>query len=593
MDQKNIIIAITLSVAILLGFQFFYEVPRLKEQQQLAAQQAAQQPQGDAIIPQPGSGTGTGDSVAAPGSDAATALQNKTRDELLEEDPRVKISSPQLTGSIRLRGGRLDDLVLLNYREEIAPESPKIRLLNPVGGGEGYFADLGWAPSDPAVKVPGADTLWQAEGGPLAPGQDVKLSWNNGGGLTFERIYSLSDNYLFTVKQRVTNDSATPVSLAPYGLISRRGTPETLGFYILHEGLLGVFDGTLKEVDYSDLADEGRIEQDTTGGWIGITDKYWLVALLPDQERKLGTRFVYDGTGPLPKYQTDYIWEQQEVAAGSSLETTNRIFAGAKRVVLLDQIRDKYNVAGLDRAVDFGWFYFLTKPIFYVMHFFNDLLGNFGLAIMALTVCIKLIFFPLANKSYKSMAKMRKLTPELTELRERYSGDKTKLNTEMMQLYKKEKVNPLSGCLPILIQIPVFFALYKVIFVTIEMRHAPFFGWIQDLSAKDPTSIFNLFGLLPYDIPNLGPLEILSLGVWPLVMGFTMWFQQRLNPPPPDKTQAMIFQLMPIFFTFILAGFPAGLVIYWTWNNSLSILQQVVIMKRQGVPIGRMPTKKT
>ncbi len=592
MDQKNMIIAIVLSMAIIFGFQYFYEVPRQKEALESAEQLAASQ---ESSAPQPGAQpTAGGEAAPAPGTAGeTTAVTGQSLDELITADPRLEIKSKKVSGSIRLRGGRIDDLVLNEYHETLDESSPTIRLLHPAGGGKGYFADMGWSSADKNLNLPGQDTLWSAEGGALSPGNPVTLTWDNGQGLTFERVYSLDQNYLFTIKQRVVNNGETGVSLAPYGLVSRRGTPATSGFYILHEGLLGVFDGTLKEVDYDEIADEGSIAQATTGGWIGITDKYWLVALVPDQKAAVDTRFVYSDQGADPRYQTDYLYPSLEIAPGAAVESTNSIFAGAKETVLLDKYQEEGGIEGFDRAVDWGWFYFLTKPIFYALHWFHGIVGNFGVSILILTVIIKLIFFPLANKSYKSMAKMRKLTPEMQALRERFGDDKQKLNQAMMELYKKEKVNPLSGCLPIVVQIPVFFSLYKVLFVTIEMRHAPFFGWIQDLSAKDPTTVLNLFGLLPYTVPDLGPLSIISIGVWPLIMGVTMWFQQFLNPPPPDKTQAMIFQLMPIFFTFILAGFPAGLVIYWAWNNSLSILQQVVIMKRQGVPIGRNPKKRS
>ena len=602
MDQKNMIIAIVLSVAIIFGFQFFYELPRQKEAQRLAEQQAAQTQSSSVPTPQSGGdASAPGGAVSAPGvggdqqggQQGGQQQTGRGLEDLLAADPRVAIESETLDGSIRLRGGRIDDLILKNYRETLDESSDRIRLLHPAGGGRGYFADVGWSSADNTVALPGNDTLWSASGGPLSPGNPVTLSWDNGQGLTFERVYSLDENYMFRLTQRVTNASGQTVSLAPYGLVSRQGTPTISGFYILHEGLIGVFDGTLKEVDYDDLQDDGPVEQSSTGGWLGITDKYWLVALVPDQEVAYSARFLHSGgEGRMARYQADYLEPVMTVADGQAAEASNRLFAGAKITTLLDD----YQEAGVERfelAVDWGWFYFLTKPIFHALHWLHEIFGNFGVSILILTVGIKLIFFPLANKSYKSMANMRKLAPEMHELRERYGDDKQKLNQEMMELYKKEKVNPLSGCLPILVQIPVFFSLYKVLFVTIEMRHAPFFGWIQDLSAPDPTSVLNLFGLLPYAVPDLGALAIISIGVWPILMGLTMWFQQFLNPAPPDKTQAMIFQLMPIMFTFILAGFPAGLVIYWTWNNLLSILQQMVIMKRQGVPIGRNPKKRS
>ena len=586
MQQKNMIVAIVLSMAIIFGFQFFYELPRQQEAQRLAEQQAASQPE---VVPAPRPSTGEGSAPAPVGGTEAAAVTAQSTQELLAAEPRVNIRSDKLSGSIRLRGALLDDLVLRQYQETLDPASDMIRLLHPSEGPQSYFADIGWSAASDSIALPGRDTLWQASAGPLTPENPITLTWDNGQGLTFERVYSLDENYMFGITQRVTNNSGQAVSLAPYGRVSRLGTPQISGFYILHEGLLGVFDGTLKEVDYDDLVDDGNEEQSSTGGWLGITDKYWLVALIPDANVSYDSVFRYAGDqNGQARYQADYIHPLVDIAPGAAAENGSRVFAGAKVTTMLDKYEAEAGVEGFDLAVDWGWFYFLTKPIFLALHWLHGVIGNFGVAILILTVGIKMIFFPLANKSYKSMAKMRKLTPEMQEMRERYGDD----NQAMMELYKKEKVNPLSGCLPILVQIPVFFSLYKVLFVTIEMRHAPFFGWIQDLSAPDPTTILNLFGLLPYSVPDLGALQIISIGVWPILMGMTMWFQQFLNPAPPDKTQAMIFQLMPIFFTFILAGFPAGLVIYWTWNNLLSILQQMVIMKRQGVPIGRNPKKR-
>jgi len=417
--------------------------------------------------------------------------------------------------------------------------------------------------------------VWKADRDVLAPNEPVTLSWNNGQGLVFYRRFALDENYMFTVTQRVENKSAQPVTLYSYGLISRSGTPKTLGYYILHEGPLGVLDGTLDEVKYADLREKGVIEKQSTGGWIGITDKYWLVALVPDQKTKIKARFDYAKTNGLDKYQVDFLGPETTIPAGGEAHVTNRLFAGAKEVRLLDSYAKNLGIDRFDLAVDFGWFYFLTKPIFYVLNYFNAVLGNFGLAILLLTVLIKGAFFPLANKSYRAMSKMKKLQPEMLRLRERFKEDRARLNQEMMALYKKEKVNPTAGCLPIVIQIPVFFALYKVLFVTIEMRHAPFFGWIRDLSAPDPLLVSNLFGLIPWDPPQL-----LHVGVWPLIMGITMYLQQKLNPQPPDPTQAKIFLALPVVFTFLLARFPAGLVIYWAWNNTLSIAQQWLIMRR-------------
>ena len=583
MEQRNLLLAIFLSLAILIGFQFVFPPAPPPEQPSPAGETAttgSTAPSLDGSTPGPATGQ-----ASIPGSETAA------RQDAIGISPRISIETPRLTGSIALRGARIDDLVLTQYHETIDPTSDPITLLSPEGSSRAYFARFGWAAAGNGVTLPKADTLWQAEGGALTPSSPVTLSWNNGEGLTFEQTFTIDENYLFTVTQRVVNDSGESVNLAPFGLISRTDTPEILGFYILHEGPLGVFDGTLKEVDYDDLRDdyqgqEVSIAQPTTGGWIGITDKYWLAALVPDQAAAVNTRFVYTRPGGRDHYQADFLYPAGAVATGATAETTSRLFAGAKRVPLLEQYEEDFGIVNFDLAVDFGWFYFLTKPIFYALHWLHDQLGNFGLAILALTVAIKLVFFPLANKSYKSMAKMRKLQPKMLELRERYGEDKQRLNQEMMALYKKEGANPLSGCLPILIQIPVFFALYKVMFVTIEMRQAPFYGWIKDLSAQDPTSILNGFGLLPWDQPELGILNILNIGIWPLLMGLSMYLQQKLNPQPPDPVQAKVFLMMPLIFMFLLATFPAGLVIYWTWNNILSMAQQAFIMKRQGVPIG-------
>ncbi|MEQ8355767.1 MAG: membrane protein insertase YidC [Kiloniellaceae bacterium] len=583
MEQRNLLLAIFLSLAILIGFQFIFPPATPPEQPSPGGTADTGAPALDSNTPSlPG-----GSVAPTPGGSAA-----QSRNEVIGVSPRVAIQTPRLAGSISLRGARIDDLVLTQYRETLDPASEPITLLSPEGSAKAYFSRFGWAASGNGVTLPAADTLWEAEGGPLTPSSPVTLRWNNGEGLTFEQVFAVDNDYLFTVTQRVANDSGESVKLAPFGLVSRSGTPDILGFYILHEGPIGVFNDTLSEYDYGDdLKDEYQgqevvISNPSTGGWIGITDKYWLTALVPSQDAEVKTRFVYNQPAGRDHYQSDFLYPAGEVASGASAEVTSRLFAGAKRVPLLERYQETFGITNFDLAVDFGWFYFLTKPIFYALHWLNDALGNFGLAILALTVVIKLLFFPLANKSYKSMAKMRKLQPKMMELRERYGEDKQRLNQEMMGLYKKEGANPLSGCLPILVQIPVFFALYKVMFVTIEMRQAPFFGWIHDLSAPDPTSILNGFGLLPWDVPELGVLNLLNLGVWPLAMGISMFLQQKLNPQPPDPVQAKVFLMMPIVFTFLLATFPAGLVIYWTWNNILSMAQQAFIMKRQGVPIG-------
>jgi len=409
----------------------------------------------------------------------------------------------------------------------------------------------------------------------LTPETPVRLSWDNNKGLLFLRTVSINDDYLLKIEDTVTSTLDSAISLNPYGLVRRTGTPQTQGMWILHEGLLGVFDSALKEWNYSKLQEDNKAgfnyESEEAGGWVGITDKYWLAAIIPQQSEKVNFS-MRSLSGGEDRYQSDFLGEEITLPAGGEITWSGYLFAGAKKVDLLDKYEEELGISNFDLAIDFGWFYFLTKPFFYAITYFNALLGNFGLAIIAFTILVRLVLFPLANKSFRSMGKMRELAPKIQQLRESAGDDRAKMNQEMMALYKKEKVNPAAGCLPILLQIPVFFALYKVLYVSIEMRHAPFYGWISDLSAIDPTSLFNLFGLLPYSVDFLP--DFLSIGLWPILMGVTMFLQMRLNPPPPDPIQAKIFQYMPIFFTFLLASFPAGLVIYWTWNNLLSILQQ-------------------
>ena len=499
-----------------------------------------------------------------------------TRAEALAQSPRVRIDNGSVHGSIALKGGRIDDVTLANYRETVDPNSPEIVLLSPPGAPHPYFAEYGWVAGEAGTAMPGADTLWTAEGGELTDKDAVTLRWDNGQGLTFAKRLEVDQRYMFTVKRTVTNSTDKPVTLYPYGLISRWGTPPTLGYYILHEGPIGVLDGQLQEYKYTAVAEDGPIDFDSTGGWLGITDKYWLATLVPPQGLVLKAGFRHQVEGD--RYQTDYRGNAMTVAPGATIELTDRLFAGAKVVTLLDQYSRDFGIPLFDRAVDFGWFYFLTKPIFLVLHWIHGVVGNYGIAILVLTLLVKALFFPLADRSYRAMAQMKKLQPEMVKLRERFGDDKVRMNQELMALYKKEKVNPVSGCLPILLQIPVFFSLYKVLFVTIEMRHAPFFGWIHDLSAPDPTTLFNLFGLLPFTPP-----QMLMIGVWPLIMGFTMWLQTKLNPQPTDPIQAKVMQFLPLMFIFLFATFPAGLVIYWSWNNALSIGQQWAIMKRMGV----------
>ncbi|MDA9171386.1 membrane protein insertase YidC [Alphaproteobacteria bacterium] len=565
-ETRNLVLAISLSMTVLIGYQLFFVDPVKVNKDQYQQENIAKNLNDSSNIPIPSSGN--------------SGVLNSDNDKTIEVKsvPRVSLISKEVAGSISLRGARIDDITLTQYRETLDPESSLINLLLKSNESNPYFITFGWSSPD-NVKVPDGKTLWKSSKGVLSPDTNVTLSWNNGEGITFYQDISIDDTFMFTVNQRVLNNSKKSITLYPYGLIRRTGEPDTTKFFVLHEGPLGVFDGTLSEKSYEDLSDAGKkglnIKPTEAGGWIGLTDKYWMTALLPDQKENYNFtyRHLKSNGG---QYQTDFLGTAVKIDPKSQGEFLSRSFAGAKRLALFDDYEERFNIKHFDLAIDFGWFYFLTKPFFYALSWANDYLGNFGLAILAITVAVKLVFFPLANKSYKSMAKMRNLSPEIKKLRDRVGDDRQKLNQEMMNLYKKEKVNPAAGCLPILVQIPVFFALYKVLFVSIEMRQTPFFGWIKDLSVADPTSMFNLFGLLPYSTSMLP--DFLNLGVWPLLMGVTMFLQQRLNPTPPDPIQAKIFAWMPVAFTFLLATFPAGLVIYWTWNNLLSICQQWLIM---------------
>ena len=597
-DNKNTILAIALSALVLLGWQYFFAGPQDKaRQEQLQAQQ--QKPNAPATSPnsQPAQPLPQSAPPQVPGQAGAPAgTAPLDRAAVLANSPRVAIATDSVQGSIALKGGRIDDLSLVKFRETVDPKSPPIVLLSPSGTADPFYAEFGWT-SGSGAKVPTADTLWKQVGsGALSVGHPVTLSFDNGEGLEFRRTIAVDDKYLFTIKDEVTNKGGSAVSLYPYALVSRHGTPPTAGYYVLHEGLIGVLgESGLQEYTYKKIEDKKSVSFDVTNGWLGITDKYWAATLLPETNAHLKARFSTDMLGTTRTFQTDYLLDAQTIAPGGTGSANARLFAGAKEVTTVGINFPFVGIGGynkelglnhFDLLIDWGWFYFITKPMFLAMDFFFRLFGNFGLAILMVTVLVKIIFFPLANKSYASMAKMKAVQPQMTALRERYANDKAKQQQELMELYKREKINPLAGCLPIAIQIPVFFSLYKVLFVTIEMRHATFFGWIHDLSAQDPTNVFNLFGLIPVD-PTLVPMvgHFLHLGAWPLIMGVTMWVQMKLNPAPPDPTQAMIFNWMPLIFTFMLANFPAGLVIYWAWNNSLSVLQQSVIMRKHGAKI--------
>jgi YidC/Oxa1 family membrane protein insertase len=583
-ENRNFIVAIVLSIAVLIGWQYFIAGPKIERTRQEAVE--GQPPQPDVAEKAVAPTTDSGDIPPVTATPAApttpSAPTGVTREAALEASPRVPIATERLSGSINLKGGRIDDLHLNDFHETVDPTSPTIVLLSPSSGPDGYFAEFGWIGTTDGTALPGPDTEWTVVAGEqLTASNPVKLVYDNGAGLIFQRTIAVDDGYMFTVTDRVENTADTEVGLVPYGRITRIGLPHTQGWYILHEGLIGVLgDEGLQEIKYSKLEDEKEISY--TGeekGWLGITDKYWATALVPEDGRPFDARFArFDE--PKLFYQADFRSKAVAVPSGGTAEVSNRLFAGAKQVSIVDGYQDSLGIERFELLIDWGWFYFITKPLFLLIDWFFHVFGNFGVAILAVTVLVKLAFFPLANKSYKSMSMMKKVQPQMMEIRERYKDDRAKQQQALMELYKTEKINPVAGCWPMLIQIPVFFALYKVLFVTIEMRHAPFFGWIKDLAAPDPTSVFNLFGLIPWDPPTF-----LLIGVWPLIMGFTMFVQMKLNPAPTDPTQQMIFTWMPVVFTFMLATFPAGLVIYWAWNNSLSILQQYVIMRRQGVKV--------
>lgn len=576
-NNRNYFIAIALSVLIVLGWQFLYMNPRIEAQRKAQEAQKAQQQSEQTKAPAAGGQPAPQTSGAAPtGQAAATA----TREEALAKAPRIAIDTEALSGSVNLAGARLDDLKLKGYHETVDKSSPIITLFSPADTKDGYFTELGYIGSDQTGAVPGPSTVWTApEGAKLTDKSPVTLTYTNDKGLTFARTISVDDRYMFTVTDKVTNSGSTPASISSYGRVTRYNKPTTPSVYVLHEGFIGVIGDGLVESKYSAVEKEAVTPAKSTGGWLGITDKYWAATIVPPQKSAYEARFSHFTDGQ-PRYQADYKEDAVTVAPGQSIELKNLVFAGAKEVPVIDGYEASYQIPRFDRLIDWGWFYFITKPMFKLMDFFFRYFGNFGVAILLTTIVVKGLFFPLASKQYASMANMKRVQPKMEELKAKFGDDRMGLQQAMMQLYKEEKINPIAGCWPIALQIPVFFALYKVIYITIEMRHAPFFGWIQDLSAPDPTTIVNLFGLLPFEAPAL-----LHLGVWPLIMGVTMFVQMRMNPTPPDPTQAMIFNWMPLVFTFMLASFPAGLVIYWAWNNTLSVIQQGVIMRRHGVKI--------
>ncbi len=592
-NNRNMILAIVLSVVVLFGWQFFVAGPQLEQAQRRAEiqqqEQVAQKAAADAALNAP----------AVEGQPAATPVNNGVtqafadRQTAIAASSRVKIETASaLSGSINLTGGRLDDLQLKKYHETVDNSSPIITLLIPDGAPNGYFVEQGWAPGSgvTAEQLPTAQSQWTVEGAntTLTETTPVTIRWDNGAGLVFRRTFAVDANYLFTVTQSIENTGTGNVTVFPYAKVVRQGTPHVANFFVQHEGPLGVLgSNNYVSKKYHDLQNDKQLKFENTSGWLGFTDKYWATAIIAKPGAPVNATFYYSKPAGTDIYQTNYVETTPvSVAPGATATNESYIFAGAKEAHLIDAYDRDYGFDRLELMIDWGWLHFITRPMFELLNFLYGIFGNFGIAVLAVTVIVKALFFPLANRSYKSMAAMRRVQPEMKSIQERFKDDRVQQQQAMMELYKKEKINPLSGCWPILIQIPVFFALYTVIFISLEMRHAPFFGWIQDLAAPDPTNIFTLFGLIPWTptaVPLLGGL--LHLGIWPIFMGITMWVQMKLNPPPPDPTQAMIFNWMPIIFTFMLGTFPAGLVIYWAWNNLLSVMQQWFIMKRHGVEV--------
>ncbi len=555
MDSKNTIAAIALSSAVIVLWALFFVPEKSTVDQNIVEKEKIEQ---------------SGD---APSLEQKETQITISRDDALKESDRIQFENDNIIGSISLKGASIDDLTFKNYKVTLDNEQ-RVTLLGPRNIKEGYLIDSGFVTSDKNIDVPNSDTIWSIEGNKkLTNRSPIKLSWSNEQDLKFEKIISLDDKYLFSIKQKIINESNNKYDFYSYGQIIRNEIPEIIDFLILHEGLIATLDDELIEEDYDDIQ-EKKFTKIANKGWLGISDKYWITSLIPPKDKEFKTTFDYKN-----KFRANFIsTDPLALNEKSSIEEELQIIVAAKRVDVIDGYAEKLNIDKFDLVIDWGFLYFITKPLFYGIDYFFKLLGNYGLAIIAITICIRLVFFPLANFSFKSMAKMKVLQPEMVRLKELHKNDKMKLQQEMMALYKKEKVNPMSGCLPILVQIPVFFALYKVLFVTIEMRQMPFYGWIHDLSERDPTSIFNIFGLLPYDVPSF-----LVIGAWPVAMGVSMWVQQKLNPAPTDPMQAKIFAFFPLFLTVILAPFPSGLVIYWTVNNILTMAQQVFIMRRTTV----------
>jgi len=554
MESKNVIAAIALSSAVIVLYSLFF-IPEQPKQSQNSNEKKIEQ------------------NNDTPSLEQKETLVQLSREEALNESKRIKFENDSIIGSISLKGASIDDLTFKDYNTEL-DSNEKIILLAPRNIEDGYLIESGFVTSDKNIDIPDSETVWSLSGNnKLTDKSPIKLTWTNKQGLTFEKEISLDDKFLFTIKQKVINSTNNEYDFYSYGQIIRNKTPEIIDFIILHEGLIASLDDELIEEDYDDIQ-EKKFSRTSQKGWLGISDKFWITSLIPPRGKEFKTTFDYK-----KKFRANFIsTEPIELSKKGAIEEELQVIVAAKRVDVIDGYAENLKIDKFDLVIDWGFLYFITKPLFFGIDYFFKLLGNYGLAIIAITICIRLAFFPLANFSFRSMAKMKALQPEMVRLKELHKNDKMKLQQEMMALYKKEKVNPMSGCLPILVQIPVFFALYKVLFVTIEMRQMPFYGWIRDLSERDPTSIFNLFGLLPYDVPSF-----LVIGAWPVAMGVSMWVQQKLNPAPTDAIQAKIFMFFPLFLTVILAPFPSGLVIYWTVNNILTMAQQVFIMKRTTV----------
>ncbi|WP_415284787.1 membrane protein insertase YidC [Candidatus Pelagibacter sp. Uisw_130] len=555
MDTKNVIAAISLSAAVIILYSLFFQPDPATIKQNLAEQNKIE------------------NNEDTPSLDKNENFSKLSRADALKENDRIQFENESVVGSISLKGAAIDDLTFKEYNVELN-KNEKIILLNPRNVEDGYLIESGFVSTNKNIDIPDASTVWEITGNKrLTNNNPVKLAWSNSQGITFEKHISLDDQFLFTVKEKIINSSDKSYNFYSYGQIIRNEIPEISGFYILHEGFLSVLDDQLIEEDYDDIQDK-KFTQIAQEGFVAISDKFWVTSVIPPKGKEFKTTFDYKN-----KFRANYISTKGiEVKANSSIEEKIQIIVAAKRVNVIDGYAENLDINKFDLAIDWGFMYFITKPLFFVLDYFFKLLGNYGLAIIAVTICIRLAFFPLANFSFKSMGKMKLLAPEMARLKELHKDDKMKLQQAMMALYKKEKVNPMSGCLPILVQIPVFFALYKVLFVTIEMRHMPFYGWIHDLSDRDPTSLFNVFGLIPWDPPSF-----LLIGAWPIIMGITMWIQQKLNPTPPDPIQAKIFMFFPVFLTVILAPFPAGLVIYWSFNNIFTMIQQYIVQRKMTI----------